>query len=114
MSALSGKAADGKGNDCKAVMRERLTKMSTLVGSWYRLEIFTRWTKNEDGRFIIYLDGAVKLDYKGVKCSNFDRMYYYLFGNYLCCTESTEQIQPSTVYYRYLSRAKKRENLQWQ
>lgn len=114
MSVLSGKAADGKGNDCKAVMREPLAKMSTLVGSWHRFEIFARWTKNGDGRFIIYLDGEVKLDYTGVTCSNCDRMNYYLFGNYLCCTESTEKIQPSTVYYRYLSRAKKREDLQWQ
>lgn len=113
MSKLSGKAADGKGNDCMAVMRAPLGKMSKLLGSWHRFEVYARWTKSDDGRFIIYMDGEVKLDYSGVTCSNCDRMNFYLFGNYLCCTESTTSIQPSTVYYRYLSRAKRREDLQW-
>lgn len=113
MQKPTGKPETQFGGDCVPVMRISIAKISDLVGSWHRFEVFAHWTTEGDGQFKVYIDGKQKVDYTGVTCFNCDKMNYFSFGNYLCCTESSEKIQPSTVYYRFLSRSKSRQELKW-
>jgi hypothetical protein len=114
MEAPTGQPELQFGGDCVPILEISLGRMSNIVGSWHRFEFFARWSEGEDGRYVVYMDGEKKVDYSGITCFYCSKSNYYLFGNYLCCTESAKTIQPSTVYYRNLSRAARREDLVWQ
>lgn len=114
MSGPTGKSKNKAGEECQGLARFPIGPMSKIVGRWHRFEFFARWSKGDDGRYVVYMDGKKLVDYTGATCTNCDQKNQHLFGNYLCCTENTETIKPSTVYYRFVSRAKKREDLQWQ
>lgn len=109
----TGLPAGQYGYDCTSVFQESLGNITDLMGKWHRFEVFIKWSGAEDGQFVIYLDGKKKVVYSGPTCFTCGHMNYYSFGNYLCCTDSSKTIQPSTVYYRYLSRAARREDLTW-
>jgi hypothetical protein len=101
--------------DCPMVLKRPIAKFKDLLGKWSRFEVFIRWSKGSDGNVKIYLDGKLKLDYHGETCfSDCNANMYYLFGHYICCTADTTAIQPSKVYYRFVSRGQEREDLQWQ
>lgn len=113
-SKPTGKANNKGGNECSSILKAPVAKMSNFLGAWHRFEFFARWSEKSDGRFLVYLDGKLKVDFSGVTCFNCRAMNYAMIGNYLCCTPDTKNTQPSVVYYRYVSRAKTREELQWQ
>jgi hypothetical protein len=98
--------------DCKLVLKEPVADFSDLLGKWNRFEVFIRWSKEKDGKVQIYLDGDMKVDYKGETCfANCNSKMWYLFGHYICCTANTEKIIASKVYYKNISRSKERSGL---
>ncbi len=100
--------------DCPIVLQKPIASFDELLGKWNRFEAFIRWSKKKDGKVQIYLDGNLKLDYDGVTCfANCNKKMYYLFGHYICCTEDTESIVASKVYYKNISRSEERSGLQW-
>lgn len=114
MKRPTGKPAGRTGEDCETYFKTGIAEMSDIVGSWRRFELFARWSRKDDGRFLLYLDGKLVLDYKGKTCfSDCSRMNYHIFGNYLCCTPDTKAVANATVYYRFISRARSRDRLIW-
>ena len=100
--------------DCKLVLRKPIAEFKDLLGKWNRFEVFIKWSKGKDGKVNIFLDGVLKLDYSGETCFvNCNDKIYYLFGHYICCTANTESIVASKVYYKNISRSKKRSGLKW-
>ncbi|PDT31134.1 hypothetical protein CO660_03595 [Rhizobium sp. L9] len=113
MEKPSGKQMTQFGGDCINLFDMRVASIRELAGAWHRFELFVRWTREGDGRFLMFLDGKQVVDYHGVTCFSCDKLNYFLFGNYLCCTTGTKLVVPATVYYRYVSMAKSREALVW-
>lgn len=104
-----------KGEDCKPTYEKYVVSLNEIKGSWHRFELYAKWTRKNDGIFDLYLDGKRVVEYRGPTCfADCTKMNYYAVGNYLCCTPNTKKIAEATVYYRYISRAKSRDKLQWQ
>lgn len=102
------------GGDCQQIMKYQIAKVSNLLGKWQKFELFARWSEGDDGRFVLYLNGEVKVDYRGITCFNCGSRNAAAFGNYICCTPDSKRLLPSTVYYRSISSAKRREDLIWE
>lgn len=111
----TGKSFHDIEGDCKQIYNVPIAEIKDLKGSWRRFELFVRWSKKDDGRYQLYLDNKKVLDYVGSTCvTNCQKMNFQLIGNYLCCTPNTKTVLESTVYYRFISRAKSRDKLKWE
>jgi hypothetical protein len=113
MQKPTGKEVTADGGDCIDISAIRVAAIKDLEGAWHRFELYAKWDKGNEGKFQMFIDGKQVMDYSGITCFSCDKLNYFLFGNYICCTPGTEQIVPSTVYYRFVSRAKRREDLVW-
>ena len=113
MEKPTGIKATQFGGDCTPVFEKPVAKFRDIVGAWHRYELFVRWSKKDDGKFLMYLDGKLVVEYAGFTCFECDKMNQFYFGNYLCCTPDTKQLKAAIVYYRYVSSAKSREALLW-
>ena len=51
--------------DCAHTERIPFTSIQKLRGKWTEFVMYSRWENNQDGRFVIYLDGVKVVDYKG-------------------------------------------------
>ena len=109
----TGKKPGQFGGDCQQVKNFPLARVSSILGKWVKFELYAVWSKGSDGRFELYVDGAKRVNYSGPTCVNCDQRNGAIFGNYLCCTPDSKAVLPSTVYYRSISSAPKREELIW-
>ncbi|QIG47455.1 hypothetical protein G5V57_06750 [Nordella sp. HKS 07] len=114
MEKPTGQKMTQFGGDCEVVFERPVIRIREVLGGWHRYELFARWSKKNDGKFQLYLDGTEVVNYNGITCWSCDKMNYFLFGNYLCCTPNTQKIARSTVFYRFVSRARTRDGLVWE
>jgi hypothetical protein len=114
MQVPTGKKQEQFGGSCDQIKNFALARVDAIVGKWIKFELYAVWSKGSDGRFELYVDGVKRVNYSGPTCVNCDRRNQAAFGNYICCTPNSEKLLPSTVYYRSISSAKRREELIWE
>ena len=97
-------------NDCKTVATKRVGSIKDMIGNWVRVEMFIRWSSDENGHLEVYLDGKNKMIYDGptcfAPCTNINRKYGLYFAN-----QRGTPLSEINAYYRNVDRSLKRENL---
>ena len=102
---------------CSYRFQKNVAKLENMKGKWTRFEYFIRWTTENDGRFLMYLDNSKVIDYKGKTCSTESRClqqntnYYGIYAPNNASKGGMKNLEPSSVYYRNVSRASSRELL---
>lgn len=106
-------------HDCAAVAEINLMGMSEFQGQWRHIEVFANWSRGDDGQFLVYIDGQQRGAHQGptldpnIRLQNGQPsvMNHFDYGVYLCCTGGVHLIQPGTIYYANVERARTRERL---
>jgi hypothetical protein len=86
-----------------------------LRGRWHKIEVQVRWSRNDDGFFRVWVNGAPKVDYVGATMSA-DRVYfkYGLYRSFLGRYKSAKgvsEVPAQTVYFSNVRRSKDRAGL---
>lgn len=97
---------------CLPDKRIAIADLKSLRGQWHRFELFTRFSAGDDGKAEVYLDGKRVAAYSGHTLTvQEERLNFFQFGIYLCCTKGSTTITPASAYYAGLSKARTREGL---
>lgn len=98
--------------ECEPRTKLPVAKFKDLVGKWSKFEVFVRWANDANGQATIYLNGSQVQDYKGpTLVVGLEKINYFKFGIYLCCTQDVKQIREANVLFANVSRAPAREGL---
>ena len=85
--------------DCASTTRIPFTSIQKLKGKWTEFVMYSRWENNQDGRFVIYLDGVQVIDYKGrTLTKGKEKVNYVKVGIYQCCNEGYN-IKPASALF---------------
>lgn len=98
-------------NDCKTVAIKTVGSIKDLIGNWVRVEMFVRWSSDENGRLEVYLDGKNKMIYDGPTCFAPCTNIYRKYGLYFANQRGGTPLSEINAYYRNVDRSLKRENL---
>ena len=82
-----------------------------MIGNWVRVEMFVRWSSDENGRLEVYLDGKNKMNYDGPTCFAPCKNIYRKYGLYFANQRGGTPLSEINAYYRNVDRSLKRENL---
>lgn len=98
--------------ECEPHTKLPVAKFTDLVGKWSKFEVFVRWANDASGRATIYLNGLQVQDYKGpTLVAGLEKINYFKFGIYLCCTNDVKQIREASALFANVSRAPARTGL---
>lgn len=93
--------------DCASTTRIPFTSIQKLRGKWTEFVMYSRWENNQDGRFVIYLDGVKVVDYKGRTLTiGKEKDNYVKVGIYQCCNEGYK-IKPASALFTTPERSSK-------
>ncbi len=89
---------------------------SSLRGKWHKIEVQAHWSKDSDGFFKVWVNGALKVDYKGATMSA-ERVYfkYGLYRSFLsryAKAGKLGQVPAQTAYYACVKRGNSRAAIQ--
>ena len=85
--------------DCAHTERIPFTSIQKLRGKWTEFVMYSRWENNQDGRFVIYLDGVKVVDYKGRTLTiGKEKDNYVKVGIYQCCNGGYK-IKPASALF---------------
>ena len=91
------------------------SELSDMRNQWTKLEFEITWDEKE-GKAIVFVNGQKKLEHQGSTLTldlpkKHQGVNRFSYGIYLCCTNDYQQIIPTYVKYRNVSRATRREDL---
>ena len=103
-------------HDCEAVSEINLMSMSDFKGTWRHFEVFVRWSNESDGQIRVFIDGRERGQYNGptldpnvrIPSGELSPPNHFDYGVYLCCTKGVQFVNPGTVYFANVKRAKSR------
>ncbi|MCV2864589.1 polysaccharide lyase [Defluviimonas sp. WL0075] len=106
-------------HDCAAVAEINLMPMRDFKGRWRHIEVFANWSNGADGQLTVFIDGKQRGAYRGptldpnIRAQNGrdNTTNHFDYGVYLCCTRGVHLVQPGTLYFANVRRARSRENL---
>jgi len=93
--------------DCKDTKRIPFTSIQELRGKWIEFVMFSRWSNKADGKFQIYINGKLAMDWngrtltKGKESRNFVKV-----GIYQCCNKDNP-IKPASALFTTPERSSK-------
>lgn len=97
---------------CLPRMRARVANFKDIVDKWTRFEVHVKWSAKEDGITTVFVNGNEAAKINGPNLiKKFEKVNYFKFGVYLCCTGDVNKIRPTGMYYAGVKRAKTREEL---
>lgn len=97
--------------DCKTLAEQKVGSIKDLMGRWVRMEMFVRWSSDDDGHLLVYLDGKNKMTYEGPTCFAPCTNIYRKYGLYFANQRGGTPLSEINAYYRNVGRSLKRENL---
>ncbi len=98
--------------ECAPGANVKVADFKDLVGKWTRFEVFVNWASDDTGKAQVYLDGKLAVDFSGPTLTKgYEKINYFKFGIYLCCTEDVAQIKGTNLYFAGVKRAPTREGL---
>jgi hypothetical protein len=87
-----------------------------LRGKWHKIEVHAKWSRDrESGIFQVWVNGELKVDYKGKTMSA--KEVYFKYGIYRSFMSNykskfkTDKVPAQTVYYSNVKKGYARENL---
>ena len=93
--------------DCASTKRIPFTSIQKLRGKWTEFVMYSRWENNQDGQFVIYLDGVQVVNYKGrTLTKGKERDNYVKVGIYQCCNGGYK-IKPASALFTTPERSSK-------
>ena len=97
---------------CVPRMRARIANFRDIVDKWTRFEVHVKWSTKEDGNATVFMNGEKVASIDGPNLiKKFEKVNYFKFGVYLCCTGDVKKIKATGMYYAGVKRAKVREEL---
>ena len=103
------------GGGCRGDGFIPFTELGEMRNQWTKLEFEITWDE-KDGKAIVFVNGQKKVEHKGRTLTldlpkKHQGVNRFSYGIYLCCTNDYQQIIPTYVKYRNVSRATRREDL---
>ncbi len=100
------------GYDCKQDRRIPIIKLSDIRNRWARFEVFVNWSLEKDGKALVFLDDKLVVDYSGRTLTpSLDKINYFKFGIYLCCTKNYKDIKGMDLLISGVKRSNTRAGL---
>jgi hypothetical protein len=87
-----------------------------LRGKWHKIEVHAKWSRDrESGIFQVWVNGELKVDYKGKTMSAKEVFFKYgIYRSFMSNYKSkfkTDKVPAQTVYYSNVKKGHTRENL---
>ena len=93
--------------DCKDTMRIPFTSIQELRGKWTEFVMFARWSNKADGKFQIYINGELAMNWNGrTLTKGKESRNYVKVGIYQCCN-GDNLIKPASALFTTPERSSK-------
>lgn len=96
--------------------KQTLISEEDLRGQWHKIEVHAKWSRSDTGVFQVWVNGELKVDYKGKTMSAKEVYFKYgVYRSYMVnykAENKVSEVPAQTVYY---SNVKKdiRERILW-
>ena len=95
--------------------KQKLISEEDLRGQWHKIEVHAKWSRSDTGVFQVWVNGDLKLDYKG-KTMTAKEVYfkYGVYRSYMVnykAENKTSEVPAQTVYFSNVKKGHTRENL---
>ena len=95
--------------------KQKLISEEDLRGKWHKIEVHAKWSRSDTGVFQVWVNGDLKVDYKG-KTMTAKEVYfkYGIYRSYMVNYRAefkTSAVPAQTVYYSNVKKGHTRENL---
>jgi hypothetical protein len=95
--------------------KQTLISEEDLRGQWHKIEVHAKWSQSDTGVFQVWVNGDLKLDYKG-KTMTAKEVYfkYGVYRSYMVnykAENKVSEVPAQTVYYSNVKKGHTRENL---
>ena len=92
--------------DCKDTQRIPFTSIQELRGKWTEFVMFARWSNKADGKFQIYINGELAMNWDGrTLTKGKESRNYVKVGIYQCCN-GDNPIKPASAMFTTPERSK--------
>lgn len=99
------------GSKCAQDTIIKVGNLEQMRGRWVRFEMYVDWSK-DDGKVELYIDGKATANFEGRTLTvGHERLNYFMFGIYLCCTASVSRVKDATLMFAGVKSAKARSGL---
>jgi hypothetical protein len=95
--------------------KQTLISEEDLRGQWHKIEVHAKWSRSDTGVFQVWVNGELKLDYKGRTMTA--KQVYFKYGVYRSymvnykAENKTSEVPAQTVYYSNVKKSHAREGL---
>jgi hypothetical protein len=95
--------------------KQTLISEEDLRGKWHKIEVHAKWSRSDTGVFQVWVNGELKLDYKGRTMTA--KQVFFKYGIYRSfmvnyrAENKVSEVPAQTVYYSNVKKGHARENL---
>ena len=95
--------------------KQKLISEEDLRGQWHKIEVHAKWSRSDTGVFQVWVNGDLKVDYKGKTMTAQETLFKYgVYRSYMVnykAENKTSEVPAQTVYFSNVKKGHTRENL---
>ena len=95
--------------------KQTLISEEDLRGQWHKIEVHAKWSRSDTGVFQVWVNGDLKVDYKGKTMTAQETLFKYgVYRSYMVnykAENKVSEVPAQTVYYSNVKKGHTRENL---
>ena len=95
--------------------KQKLISEEDLRGQWHKIEVHAKWSRSDTGVFQVWVNGDLKVDYKGKTMTAQETLFKYgVYRSYMVnykAENKVSEVPAQTVYFSNVKKGHTRENL---